>query len=952
METEPCKPLTAATEESLSQDGEAQLTIIAAEEEGPWLVEALPESNLEFVAVEDTHIYKMNRKGTFYWSTETELEEQCRDLKGYIRLPISPITTETDIDITAALLPSGRIQSHHHVKTAVSETVPTEVQEYEPCFYNGFSKIHQEVDAYDSHHLHLSLHSNVQSHCSERSNFSKSTVPFSFGNNSRSTFLQQPLEPIDYNLSKFEAQTQVEKMQIRSVHSLIDQQKEESVKNSVVKNIDDVECIKSVTPCSRPPMSLEGRIIPTVYSEEENMQICDFDIYNVNIHVNKGPYSDLRNMPNLNTTSHSEEVCVDTFINEDLNLENITCESNSTPALDAIKQSVEECQYLVYFPSVAKSTTNQEELQKATSTLQQSDFMTIPQNGLNLVVCCLDNSGRTFGKSKGGGQLIEDPHEVLKNSGVIWCSEINKLENPHFAKPSGIISSQLCEIKDYQQELGKTPFASGVNEHILDQTLLNKTSICELMPELAVENQFSESPSLEIVDLGVQINNQCHYYNRVKCSNEANCVGKDEMDSYLSADDISDHKLDQPSDHKSSESVNCNLMVVSTVLNATFQDEPSDQISSESVKHNLMLDSTVLKTTFQDADIGSEKTNENRFRRESPLTPGEPVQESIMRFKDTDPRSQPRNSDLLRIAISPASVDYGVACLMTEPLSYWTQGAKGPAHLTSAIVMKISVQDAYGIKIKECGHSFLEELRRAFLDAEGDRFTLLDSGLVLSRCKKYGQGRTAFITMCNGIKMALTIPRSSLFPYYHLGMHFYVTEQLTEDWFRIRDRVTQESMLMKKVPVISNWKKLLQNFLYLPHHPLMLVPYAVLYDRNDSILYLMEDRHVSAVGTPPDRCIVEKGKLFGEFLSYMRYCKWNNIYPEDDGTNMIYTPQGVCFDPSGLLNSEDPCVFKKTFKEMLRLLFFEDQQDLSAVETMVSTACQLMEEDREWTDPM
>ncbi|XP_078499751.1 uncharacterized protein LOC144755113 [Lissotriton helveticus] len=921
MEAGRCKPLTASTEESRSQEGAAKLTLITAEEEEPWLFEALPESNLEFVAVEDTQIYEKKRKEKFYWSAETKFEEQCEDLKDDIRLPTSPITTETDIDITAALLPSGGIQSHHHaVKTAVSETVTHEVPEYEPCFYNGFSIIHPEVDECSCCHEQLFPHSKFQSIFSGWSNFTISTLPFSFGNNSTSIFLQQPLEPIDRNLSQFEAQTQVENMQKRKVNFLINQQKKESVEKSVVKSIDDVECIKSVTPCYNQVMGLEDRLVPTVHSREENMLICESDMYTDNIYVNKGPYSDSHKVPNVGTTNQPEEVCLDTFVNEGLNLEMFGCESDSNPMLDPIKQSIEECQYLVYFSSVAKANANQEDLQEATVTLPQSDSMQNPQNELNLVVGCLEHSARTFGKSQGEGRLKEGPHDVCKNSGVVKWSEITQHENPHFATSSGAISSQCCENKDYQQQLGKALSTSDVNKHILNQTLMNKPNISELIPELAVEDQCPESPTLEITDFVVEINNQCHDFNCVRYSNETYCVEKDDVDSCLSVDCISDLR----------------------------SDEPSDQTSSEAVKCNLILDSRVVKTTFQNADIDSEKTNENIFRTEIPLTFREPEQESLMWFKDTDPRSRPRNSDLLRIAISPASVDYkGVACLMKEPFGYWTQGANEAAHLTSENVMKMSIQDAYGRKIKECGHSFLEALRRAFLGAEGHRFTLLDSGLVLSRCKEYVQGRNAFITMWNGIKLAVTIPRSSLFPYYHLGIHFYVVEQLTEDWYRIKDRVTQENMLMKKVQVISDWKKLLQNFLFLPHHPLMLIPYAVLYDRNGSILYLMEDRHVSAVGAPPDRYIAEKGTLFGEILSFMRYCKWNKIYPEDDGTNMIYTPQGVCFDPSGLLNNEDPCVFKKTVKQMLRLLVSEDQQDLSALETMLERTCQLSEEDIE-----
>ncbi|OCT71680.1 hypothetical protein XELAEV_18034659mg [Xenopus laevis] len=90
----------------------------------------------------------------------------------------------------------------------------------------------------------------------------------------------------------------------------------------------------------------------------------------------------------------------------------------------------------------------------------------------------------------------------------------------------------------------------------------------------------------------------------------------------------------------------------------------------------------------------------------------------------------------------------------------------------------------------------------------------------------------------------MAIPISDLFFYYNLGLHFYITEQLNDDWYCVKDRITQEKMLMKKVPVISSWGKSLHNFLFLPYHPRLLVPYAVLYDRNGSIHYLMEYKHV------------------------------------------------------------------------------------------------------------
>ncbi|CAM5130265.1 unnamed protein product [Eretmochelys imbricata] len=269
-------------------------------------------------------------------------------------------------------------------------------------------------------------------------------------------------------------------------------------------------------------------------------------------------------------------------------------------------------------------------------------------------------------------------------------------------------------------------------------------------------------------------------------------------------------------------------------------------------------------------------------------------------------------------------------------------GDLGPAGASAPT--KMSVEDAYGRLTKACGLSLLEKLRQTFLDVEGGCFSLLDSGLVLGRVEEHPALGLAVLPMRDGRKLATTLPNSSLFLYYALGRQFYVTEKLADRWFRARDRVTGESMLMKKVPVVSDWRKMLHNFLFLPPHPRLLVPYAVLYDRNGSILYLMEDRDVHAVGRPPEGPSLQGARALQQVLSFLSFCKRHHFHPGDVGAASIYTAQGICFDPSSLSSSEDPYAFRKSMKTCLRPLLAQ-HQGLVGLDSLVDSMCQHLEEE-------
>ncbi|XP_056388309.1 uncharacterized protein LOC130283142 [Hyla sarda] len=256
------------------------------------------------------------------------------------------------------------------------------------------------------------------------------------------------------------------------------------------------------------------------------------------------------------------------------------------------------------------------------------------------------------------------------------------------------------------------------------------------------------------------------------------------------------------------------------------------------------------------------------------------------------------------------------------------------------------IQDEHGGIIKQCEFSFLEEVRRIFLDSQVVRISLLDTGIILIK-EKHHLGNIVLMVLRNGKELGTVIQSSNLYLHYQLDKHFLVTQQLNDDWYRAQDRITKVTMLMKKVPITSNWLKTLHNFLCLPNGRGLLTPYAVITDRNGSILFLMEDRDLLGVGIPPLRYELNTMKNLSEVLSFMKYCKIHRVLPGNIINSILYTPQGICFDPSSFCNNEDLCEFKKCLKECLLVFLFSGQLEEfdGIVELLLERGQVLLEED-------
>ncbi|KAG8551541.1 hypothetical protein GDO81_004152 [Engystomops pustulosus] len=308
--------------------------------------------------------------------------------------------------------------------------------------------------------------------------------------------------------------------------------------------------------------------------------------------------------------------------------------------------------------------------------------------------------------------------------------------------------------------------------------------------------------------------------------------------------------------------------------------------------------------------------------------------------------------DLCASATSPDLPDRPTAIIGDTDVPYPTISLSNQIAVDISVALqcenniKEPIQDNYGGLIKQCEYSFLEEVRKIYLDNQGLGFSLLDSGIILTR-RIFPGKNFALMIMRDGKELGAVIRSSKLFLYYQMEKHFHATQQLDKDWYQTQDRITKVTMLMKKVPLTSNWLKTLRNFLCLPSDFRLPTPYAVVTDRNGSVLFLMEDREVLGVGTPPSGHTLNTLRNLSKVLYFMRFCRLYKVLPRKITTSILYTPQGICFDPSSLCNNEDLCEFNKCLKEYLWVFLFNRQQEDfdGAVEVLLDRAQLLLEED-------
>lgn len=103
----------------------------------------------------------------------------------------------------------------------------------------------------------------------------------------------------------------------------------------------------------------------------------------------------------------------------------------------------------------------------------------------------------------------------------------------------------------------------------------------------------------------------------------------------------------------------------------------------------------------------------------------------------------------------------------------------------------------------------------------------------------------------------------------------------------------------------------------------------------------------AGVGIPPVGYMLSTMEILSKVLCFMRYCRIHKVLPKKITTSILYTPQGICFDPSSLCNNDDLCEFNKCLKECLLVFLFNGQQEESeeTVELLLERAQLLLEED-------
>ncbi|XP_029466082.1 uncharacterized protein LOC115095902 [Rhinatrema bivittatum] len=934
MDSETCNLLATEVGKKMSAKGTDGLKQSTRDKEEPDFFAASLENNDESTTFQDTGKPEQQKglgdEAKLLLLNERDLLAANEELKCIIQETKSPITTETDIDITAVLLPSGGTRSHPHtIKIAVSETVAPQPQNGEPVFSDGcFSTVEPQMEACGSHRFTPFIYQKPLPPSSKQKPYVIFPLPFSFGSNSKQAALQ--LEPslgsCSYKKSDLEnsdAQNyRVEKIQERNGPILFGIRQDKEILLEPKRDQSRAQETNSPETDLSSGSVLNDKEVPTVYCEFSKSQILYSEVTETyllwkeelssDLQTQSGPHLDTKETHHLSEEAH---VCIPkgdsgtAFMTHTLNLEmNKTDEPQLFQRLDLVPCSTLE-------NSNPQTVHNIPELLPLKNTRLGDILNPMLLNSVQEMEISFENINET-GQDKEKMEASEYEEENQNTStDLISSSHYTQAYKYLNNNLIGITTSAISLDNEREdalpgQKLETRLSVSSLHDQTLDPALQSKEFVeCKISSIDATETTLSEDLQLESNE-----------------SQEESAWCKD-------------------GDHQSRPE---NTEFDSTLSNSSFLSCKDEDVHLGEQRNprpfmnamrNQTPGSTSVDKEFHEIEISLDKKKENEVGEVQ-----EKIRESFaLKSKGNDP-GRSKNADSLRIAncSSGLCVKKGNA-LKREQLNQ-AHALNELDKLTSEIFIKTSVQDVYGRIIKEHGLSFLEELRRTFLDDEDHRFTLLDSGLVLSKVVEHKDARIAFMTMQNGERLGMTISRPKLFLYYRLDIHFHITEQLNAEWFRVKDWVTQLSMLMKKVPVICDWRKLLKNFLFLPSHRLLLVPYAVIYDRSGFIYYLMEDRNVIAVGTPPKGHYLDRRKLLGEVLSFLRFCHWNGFYPEDIGNTVVYTIQGLCFDPSGLFNKEDSCAFRKIVKNTLASLLRNQQQDYLMLESVVDRTCQWLEE--------
>ncbi|XP_075468545.1 uncharacterized protein LOC142501881 isoform X2 [Ascaphus truei] len=787
-----------------------------------------------------------------------------------------PITTETHIDITAVLLPSGGTQSHHHaIRTAVSETLSP--QDY---------GVPQQMKDMNTHQYKLfSLPKNQ----SDGKDLAKSTLPFCFGTQSPSSF------PEDNPFDHFFEETQQRKIIILSRETATEKWHLEPT-----KSIGEKDQMLTAGYCEFP-------VVDPLYS----------DSHQVNL---------IWEMEKPETT-------------DDL--------MSEFEMKEKVEMIVPEKNVLIYMES------HQIESQTSTTSpvfCQDPKHVNSAQLDIKPKVHCIESVSQIPCNQND----MQEDCKIAQQQGnsqdpIITCGLLVKISNQETSKtpmPSGQRVNQECMMGEEYFGVSPVRLDIKLSEHQQNVAFIDISNSLDgksLPLQLLKEEPFERSTQIHTLDQTIHGNileMDPNLFNKSELVNEFQVAAKISEEEPVPVFWVKNTEQQN--------TVSFNSVNVDTVKS----DEDEIHLTEQQTPKQCSTCGMDLQDMWQTLEKEDPPPKKGTAKDDLQLESTECREDSITCSEDTDTRKRRslKSADLLRIGIGLSSQ---IITNSLEPQSVFRAVEKNEMDsMTPQLFIKTSIQDAYGNLIKESGLSFLEELRTIYLDAEGHGFTLLDSGIVLRERENDIDGNIALITLRNGKKLGMAIPSSNLFLYYHLGIHFYITEQLNEDWYYTKDRVTQETMLMKKVPVISSWMKSLQNFLFLPRHPRLLVPYAVIYDRNGSIHFLMEDRHVLAVGRPPKGYNFNKQKLLWEVLNFLKYCKQNSLFPRDIEDSILYTEQGICFDPSSLDNIEDPCVLKKSVKHTLELLLCNEQQEQLALdfESLLERAYQCLEEEAEWPD--